>query len=202
MTTFLLIRHAATDSVGQRLSGRTAGVHLNEAGRAQAQALAARLKDMPITAVYCSPLERAVETAAPIAAIFDIQPVINAYFLEIDFGAWTNRAFAELQESAHFQAFNAFRSHTRVPGGESMLEAQTRIITGMEQLCQQHPQETIAIISHADIIKAALAYYAGIHLDLMQRIEISPASVSILTIYNDTARILLINDTGQLNNSG
>ncbi len=194
MTKFLLIRHAITDSVGKHLSGRMAGIHLNEQGRMQAKRLAEQLGSLPIKAVYSSPLERAVETAGPIATKLHLENVINEDFFEIDFGEWTNKPFKEIENQPLFQRFNSFRSGTRIPGGELMLEAQARIIKGLEKLCIQHPRETVAIVSHADLIKAAIAYYAGINLDMLQRIEISLASVSIIEIYEETARIMLVND--------
>lgn len=198
MTRFLLIRHATTDSVGKRLSSRVAGMHLNEQGRAQAKKLAEQLKNLPIKAVYSSPLERAMETAEPVAQLLNLKAVIRVDFLEMDFGEWTNCSFEDLREQSQFQRFNQFRSCTRIPGGELMLEAQLRMINGLEKLRLQHPDETVAVVSHADMIKAALAYYAGIHLDMFQRIEVSPASVSIIEIYDETARILLVNYTGEI----
>ncbi len=198
MTKFLLIRHATTDSVGKRLSGRTPGVFLNEEGRAQAQNLAKRVASLPIKAVYSSPLERAVETARPIAEMLHLKTTISNDFLEIDFGEWTNRLFDELHKDVQFQRFNSFRSGTRITGGEAMHEAQARIITGLQKLCVQHPNEAVAVVSHSDLIKAAIAYYAGIHLDLFQRIEVSPASVTIIEMYNETPRLMLINHTGNL----
>jgi len=199
MTKILLIRHATTDSVGKRLSGRTPGVHLNSEGQAQAQKLALRLAGLPIAAIYSSPLERALETAGPLAENHNLQTIINEDFLEIDFGKWTNRTFTELQNEPQFKLFNQFRSGTRIPDGELMLEAQARIVSGLQKLCAQYPHETIAVVSHSDLIKAAVAYYAGIHLDMFQRLEISPASVSIIQIFDETAQILLVNDTGEFN---
>jgi len=198
MTKILLIRHATTDSVGKRLSGRTPGVHLNAEGQTQAQQLAERLNGLVVAALYSSPLERAVQTAEPIAKLQHLQTIISEDFLEINFGDWTNKTFAELQPEPQFSLFNSFRSGTRIPGGELMLEAQARIIAGLQKLCLQHPHETIAIVSHSDLIKAAVAYYAGIHLDMFHRLEISPASVSIIQIYDETAQIMLVNHTGEL----
>jgi probable phosphomutase (TIGR03848 family) len=198
MTKFLLIRHALTDSVGKRLSGRTPGVPLNIEGQAQAQQLAARLAQVHLDAIYSSPLERAVQTAAPLATQHNLEPIINNDFLELDFGNWTNCTFQELQEQPEFQRFNSFRSNTRIPGGELMLGAQARAVAGLGKLCAQHPGQTVAVVSHADLLKAAVAYYAGIHLDMFQRLEISPASVSVLEIFEETARILSLNDTGGL----
>ncbi|QJD96825.1 histidine phosphatase family protein [Mucilaginibacter robiniae] len=198
MTKFVLIRHATTNSVGYRLSGRTPGISLNEEGKAQAQTLAERLTHLPLSAIYSSPLERAVETAEPIAASHQLTSTICEDFLEIDFGQWTNKTFKELESELTFKLFNSFRSYTRIPGGETMTEAQLRIINGFEKLRSQHEQETIAIVSHVDLIKAAITYYAGIPLDLFQRIEISPASVSIIELYEETARITLLNHTGDI----
>ena len=199
MTRFLLIRHATTDSVGKRLSGRTPGISLNEEGRTQAQALAERLAGLPIHAIYSSPMERAVQTAEPIAQATNLEIEICEDVLEMDFGHWTNAAFKELETQPLFQRFNTFRSNTRIPGGEMMLEAQARIVAGLEKLSAQHQNQTVAVVSHADLIKAAVAYYAGIHLDMFQRLEISPASVSILELYDETARLMLINHTGSIN---
>jgi probable phosphomutase (TIGR03848 family) len=198
MTRFLLIRHATNDTVGKRLTGRMAGVTLNEEGKAQAQKLAERLIELPIAAVYSSPLERALETAAPIANLLRLEKIVCEDFLEIEFGEWTNAAFKELEDQPQFQRFNSFRSCTRIPGGELMLEAQVRIMKGLEKLRIQHPDQTVAVVSHADLIKSAVAYYAGIHLDMFQRIEISPASVSVIEIHDESARILLVNHTGEI----
>lgn len=198
MTKFLLIRHATTNSVGKRLSGRTPGVSLNEEGQQQAAQLAERLSNVQLAAIYTSPLERAVETTQPLAAAKQLNYTIADDFIEMDFGQWTNLTFQELDSDAQFKLFNQFRSNTRIPGGETMLEAQLRIVTGMQKLCKKHPNETIAIVSHSDLIKAAVAYYAGIHLDMFQRIEISPASVSIIEVYDETARLILLNHTGEI----
>jgi len=199
MTRFLLIRHATTDSVGKRLSGRTPGVSLNEEGRTQAQNLADRLASLPINALYSSPLERAVQTAEPISRAKGLEIIICEDVLEMDFGQWTNCSFKELENDSIFQRFNTFRSNTRIPGGELMLEAQARIVRGLEKLGAQHLNQTVAVVSHADLIKAAVAYYAGIHLEMFQRLEISAASVSVLELYDETARLLLINHTGEVN---
>jgi probable phosphoglycerate mutase len=196
MTKFLLIRHATTNAVGKSLSGRLPGIDLNDAGRAQAQLLGERMRNLPISAIYSSPLERAVQTAAPIASALDLSCNIAEDFLEIDFGNWTNRRFAELENDADFKRFNSFRSGTRIPGGETMQEAQSRILRGLERLTFDHPGETVAVVSHSDMIKSAVAFYAGIHLDMFQRIEISPASISVVEIYDDFARILSLNHTG------
>lgn len=196
MTRFLLIRHATTQAVGRHLSGRMPGVPLNEEGQLQAQLLAQRLAVLPLAALYSSPVERALQTAELIGKVLQLPILSSDDFLELDFGRWTGAGFEDLSGDKQFQRFNAFRSHTRIPGGETMLEAQVRIVGGLQRICEKHGNETVAVVSHSDLIKAAVAYYAGIPLDLFQRIEISPASVSVLELYEDTARILLVNEVG------
>lgn len=196
MTTCLLIRHATTDHVGHVLSGWTPGIHLSALGVRQAEALAARLAELPLAAIYASPLERAQETAARIAAGrgIDVQTVPEAG--EVRFGEWTGRSFAELAGDAEWQRWNALRSIARPPGGESALEVQTRIVALLELLLMAHTGACIAIVSHADVIKLALAHALGSPIDLMRRIEISPASVSTLALDLMDARVLGINDAG------
>jgi probable phosphoglycerate mutase len=174
------------------------GVNLNEEGKDQANRLAERLKDLAISAIYSSPLERAIETAEPLAQLLNKGVFISEDFLEINFGDWTNLTIEELEQDSTFQLYNSFRSFTHIPGGELMLEAQTRFIKGLQRLCVQHPNETVAVFSHGDLIKAAVAYYAGTPLDLFLRIEISPASVSIINVFEETAQIFLVNDTGEI----
>jgi probable phosphoglycerate mutase len=198
MTKFLLIRHATNYTVGKRIAGRMAGVSLNEEGQEQANKLAHRLKDLPISAIYSSPLERAIETAEPLAATLGKEVKVNEDFLEINFGNWTNLTIEELEKDATFQLYNSFRSFTEIPGGELMVEAQVRVIKGLKKLCIQHPNETVAVFSHGDLVKAAVAYYAGIPLDMFLRLEISPASVSIINVFEETAQIQLVNDTGEI----
>lgn len=196
MTRFLLIRHAVTDAIGKNLSGRMAGIHLNEEGEAQAQDLAHRLAVLPIEAIYCSPVDRARQTAEPIAKVLQLQTIMRTDFQEIDYGEWTGETITGLSAQPQFALFNSFRSNTRIPGGETMLEAQARFISGLQKLAAKHMGRTVAVVSHSDMIKAALAFYLGIPLDMMQRIEISPASVSLLELYEETARVLLVNEVG------
>jgi probable phosphomutase (TIGR03848 family) len=198
MTRFFLIRHATTDAVGKKLSGRMNGVHLNEQGKAEAQHMAERLGGLQVSAIYSSPLERAIETAEPVAKTLRIPIINNDDFLEINFGEWTNCSFKELELNHEFKLFNLFRSCTRIPGGEMMIEAQARIVSGLQKLYVQHPNKTVVVVSHSDLIKSAIAYYAGIHLDMFQRIEISPASISIIELYDEAVRILLVNGTGTI----
>ncbi len=199
MTKFLLIRHASTDALGKNLSGRKPAVPLNDKGIEQATALATMLANSKVSAIYTSPLERAAKTAEHIAETLKLPVQIEEGLQELDFGDWTDKSFDELSNDQRFLRFNTFRSGTRIPGGEMMLEAQTRILQAMQRLAEKHPKETIALVSHSDLIKAALAYYIGIPLDMMQRLEISPASISVLDLYPDFASLQLLNFTGYAN---
>lgn len=198
MTKILFIRHALTDAIGKRFSGRTPGVHLNNEGQIQAQKLAERLTGLSIAAIYSSPLERAVETAQPIAKQFNLPCITLEDFTEIDFGRWTNCTFEERESDPLFKNFNSYRSGTRIPEGELMLETQLRMIKGLEKLHAQYQNNVVAVVSHADTIKSAIAFYAGIPIDMCCRIEISPASISIIELHEESARILLLNGTGQI----
>jgi broad specificity phosphatase PhoE len=198
MTRFLFIRHATNDTIGKRIAARTPGVHLNEEGRQQAQQLAQRLKGLAVDAIYSSPMERTIETATPVADVLQLPIVTMDDFLEIDFGEWTNQTHEDLDKMRGFKLFNTFRSSTQIPGGELMIDAQSRVIKGLQKLLLKHPNQTVAVVSHGDPIKSAITWYAGIHLDLFHRIEISPASVSIIELYDETARIMLLNHTGEI----
>jgi broad specificity phosphatase PhoE len=171
------------------------GVVLSDAGRRQSALLAERLAGAPLRAVYSSPLERAQETAAPLAArlglAVETEPALN----EIDIGEWTGRGLDELRDEPLWQAFNLFRSGTRPPGGETMLEVQSRIVRFLDELRRRHPDEPVAAISHADILKSAVLYYLGMPLDLFLRIEIEPASVTVLELADWGPRLLLLNET-------
>jgi probable phosphomutase (TIGR03848 family) len=198
LTTFLLIRHAVHDLAEGTLAGHTPSVHLSEQGQQQAQRLATRLATLPIAAIYSSPLERTMQTAALLASRLDLPVQVSDGFAEIDFGEWTGKRFDDLAADPRWQAWNQFRSSAPLPNGGLMLEIQLRAVVTLHGLCQQHPDQIVAVVSHSDVIKAVVAHYLGIHLDLFQRIEISPASVSILAVHPWGAQVLRVNDTGDL----
>jgi broad specificity phosphatase PhoE len=196
MTTVLLIRHAMTDAAGVVLAGRRAGIHLNATGRRQARALPARLELALPSAIYSSPLERAIETASPLAEHCRLAVHARAALTELDFGEWTGCRIDALAGDARWQRFNTYRSGTRIPGGESMLEAQARVTGELAALRCAHAGKTIAVVTHGDVIRAALAHYAGAPLDHLLRLDIQPASISIVRIGDDQPRILLLNELG------
>jgi broad specificity phosphatase PhoE len=196
VTRVLLVRHATNDTVGRLVAGWTPGVHLNEEGRAQAERLARRLSAEPLRAVYTSPLERAVETAGPIAAAHGLEPSVCDALGEIRFGEWTGLSFEALEQDERWRRFNLFRGGTRAPGGEHMLEVQARVVAWLEGVRDRHPgPETVAAVTHGDVVKAALFHYGGVSFDQIHRWEISPASVSTLELDAWGARLVSVNDT-------
>jgi probable phosphomutase (TIGR03848 family) len=199
MTTFLLIRHALCDPVGRSIAGRQPGIRLNRAGREQADGLAARLQSVPLHGIYTSPLERAVETGEAIAAAKGMQAQIAEAWNEIDFGEWTGRAISDLDELPEWRRFNRFRSNSTIPGGENMAEVLGRVLPELERLRRLHPDPAacVAVVSHGDVLRSLIAHVLGIPLDLFQRLEISPASVSVLELTDDGGRVLLLNSSGE-----
>jgi probable phosphoglycerate mutase len=197
-TTVLLVRHGHTDWIGTGIAGRQPGVHLTALGAEQAARLPARLAALPIHAIYSSPLERTRETAAPLAAERGLDVRVCDEAIELGFGDWTSEAFATLERDVRWQRFNSLRSFTRAPGGELMPEVQTRMVRAIEGIRAAHRGETVAVFSHGDVIRAAMAYFLGVPLDLFQRIEIRPVSVSRLRLTDDGVLVLGVNDTGEM----
>jgi broad specificity phosphatase PhoE len=182
VTTFFLIRHGEKDADDQRLSGRLPGIHLTARGRRQAQALARELADAPIRRVYCSPLERARETAAPIAEARRLGVEICDELHELNCGAWTGRGFAELASDPRWTQYNQFRSASRIPGGDTALEVQARVVGQLLRWRAMFPREGVAVVSHGDPIRFAVAYFLGMPLDFYLRLEIGVGSVTELTL--------------------
>jgi probable phosphoglycerate mutase len=193
-TTFFLVRHAAHDRVGSILCGRMAGVTLGDAGKAQARRLSERFARENVACLLTSPLERAVETAEPIAARIGEPAQISEAITEIDFGAWSGMSFEALAQDPRWTAWNGARSVSRPPGGESMLEAQGRIVGALADLRDRHPGRSVLLVSHSDVIKAALLYHLGMSLDSYARIEIEPASISTLVVGDWGSKVLRLNE--------
>jgi len=193
--TVFLIRHATTCRVGKGLTGWLPGHSLDENGRRQADELASRLAAAPFTAIYSSPLERAVETAAPLARQLGLEVRLEKDFGEVRFGDWQGKDFTEIERDSRWKPFNSYRSFTRAPGGEMMLETQARMVRGLLNLAESHGGQTVAVFSHADAIKSALMHFLGIPLDFHQRLEILPASVSVLDLHPELPLAKVINST-------
>ena len=199
MTALFLIRHAANNfTQEEKLAGWLPGVHLNEQGHQQAGQMAVRMDKVKLDAIYSSPLERAVETAEYLAKPrgLEIQP--REGLGEIRLGQWEGQKIDDLNKSDEWRLFQFYPSGARPPGGESGRQVQMRALDEIEAICAAHPEGSVAIVSHADTIKAIVAHYAGVHLDLFQRIVISPASVSVIWIGPQGPRLVRLNDAGPL----
>ncbi len=200
MTTIILVRHGENDWVKKnRLAGWISGVHLNNNGHEQAQAMAERLAHLGVTAVYSSPVTRCVETAHYIAQSHQLDIIQLEDVGEVRYGKWEGKKIKKLAKKKPWFTVQFFPSRMRFPEGESLTEVQFRAVQAFEALCQQHPDGVIVVVSHADLIKLVLAHYLGVHIDLFQRIVIAPASVSAIALHPDgRVRILRLNDNGSL----
>jgi probable phosphoglycerate mutase len=197
-TLLLLVRHGETPTTGMVLPGRAPGLHLSDRGRAQADVVAGRLAAVPVDALYSSPLERARETAEPSAVRTGLVVDEDAGLTECDFGGWTGAALAELAGLPQWQAVQHSPSTFRFPDGESFLEMQSRIVGALEVLRAARPGAVVVCFSHADPIKAAVAHALGMHLDLFQRIVISPGSVSAISyLEGQSPAVLTVNSTSE-----
>jgi probable phosphomutase (TIGR03848 family) len=196
MATILLIRHATTAVTGTRLGGRT-DAPLDGAGRRQAEATADRLANLPIKAVYASPLARAVETAEIIAAPHRLEVRGCEGVIEVEYGRWTDRPLKPLTRNKLWAVIQARPSLVRFPDGETIRSAQLRAVDALEEIAARYRNGIVAVVSHADIIKAVVAFYAGMPLDAFQRLAIGPASVTVLAISDGVRPTLLrLNDEG------
>jgi broad specificity phosphatase PhoE len=198
MAEFWLIRHGSTDALGRSISGWQPGVSLSAAGEREVRALAARCGSAAIGCVYSSPLERTLSTARALAGRVGCALHEDAELGELHFGEWTGASFEALHGDPRWHGWNSFRCGTRAPGGELMLEAQTRAVRSLLRLREQHAEQRVAIVSHGDVIKGLLCYFLGMPLDLHTRLEISPASISQLDLGADFARVARINDCAHL----
>jgi probable phosphomutase (TIGR03848 family) len=199
MTRLLLVRHAHNPYLDtRRLAGRLPGVHLTEKGRTQAEALAGRLAPLQIAAIYSSPMERAIETGQPVAASHGLEIQILPEVNESDCGEWTGRTIEELATTDIWPKMQTYPSGTPHPGGEGITAVQERMVRGINAICAAHPDGLVVVVSHADPIKAALAHYTGLHIDLFQRLVVDPASVSELAFTPQGPKLIRCNDTAHL----
>jgi probable phosphoglycerate mutase len=196
-TTLLLIRHGFNETVGVRLAGSEA-VALDARGRAQADALVARLARARIDAIYTSPIARARETAAPLAAARQLPAIDLLDVTEFRMGEFDGQRFDALNADPRWQRFCAQRGVTRAPGGELMIELQARVIAGLMRVAESHPGGTVAIVSHADPIRAAVLFTLGSPLDYYYRLDVAPASVTVIALRRDGPALVKLNDTGEL----
>ncbi len=196
MTRLLLIRHAPTPETGNKLTGRRAGVGLDAAGKEVASATATALADVDLAAVYSSPVLRCRQTARIIAEPHGLEITQYRNLTEVDYGTWTGRSLASLRRTKLWQQLLAAPSRTRFPGGELLGDVAARAVRSCEELAGVHGKDTIAVVSHGDVIKAALAHYLGVPVDLFQRLWVAPGSWSVVDLpAAGVPRVLAINRT-------
>jgi len=198
MSVLLLVRHAVTDQTGKRLYGRTPGIAISEEGRGQAEVLAGHMAPVRLAALYSSPLQRCLETAETLAAARGLSPEVTEDLNEIDYGDWAGRTFASLGRMRAWTSLRRRPSAASFPGGETLVAAQARSVRAVEGIAARHPRGVVAVVTHGDVIRLSLAHFAGVHLDLYQRLEVSPASVSVLRLGRGGPRVVRMNDTGTL----
>jgi probable phosphoglycerate mutase len=216
-TLVVLVRHGATETTGKVLPGRAPGLHLSDRGREQADAAAARVaalvarssggdkdgkkkvgakangSDAPKVALYASPLERTSETAAPIATALGVEVVHDDGLLELDMGEWTGLELAAARKRKEWNAIQRYPSSFRFPDGESFIDMQTRMVTTVERLRERHEGGLVVAVSHADPIRALVAHAMGTHLDLFQRIVVSPCSLTGIAYSSEGPTVLMVN---------
>jgi broad specificity phosphatase PhoE len=202
VTTLLLVRHAAHDWLGRGIPGRLPGVALNDEGRGQARELAERLSALRVDAIYSSPQQRARETIRPLANRLSLPMGTADEFDEVDFGDWTGRSFAQLEadDAARWRQWIGQRSQAQAPGGEAFAAVGQRVWAGIGRLRDAHPGRTVLVASHGDVIKAALARVLGLSLDNLERLDIAPASLSMLGAAGEGWQVRRVNQplTGPL----
>jgi probable phosphomutase (TIGR03848 family) len=197
-TRLVLVRHAVTAHTGPLLSGRMPGVDLSEKGVGQAEAAAQRLAKLPIAAVYASPIERTTQTAQRIAGHHNLDVIPLEGVIEAEYGDWTGGKIVELAKTDEWKVVQVAPSRARFPNGESIREMQARTVAALDDVVARHPNETVVVVSHADPIKSAIAHYTGMHLDLFQRVHVSPASATVFDFHTYGVMLVKCNDTGGL----
>lgn len=193
-TTFFLIRHGSHSLLGKTLAGRMPHVHLDADGTQQARRLAELLAGERLDLLSASPLERAQETAAPIAQRTGLPIETTDALNEVDVGAWTGRTFDDVALDPRWKQWNEVRSVARAPGGETMIEVQHRAVGYLEAVRSRLPDGQVALVSHADVIRPILLYHLGVSLERYDRIEVSPGSLSLLAVGDWGAKLLSLNE--------
>ena len=174
----LLVRHGHTEAVSRYLAGRASGVGLSAAGRRQAEDLVTAFAGRPLHAIYSSPMERCLATAAPLARARGLDVRVDPDLTEAKFGEWTGRTFADLETLPEWQAFNTRRATAPVPGGEAAADVQRRMLAALDRIRRAHPGDTVAVFSHADPIRYALLHARALPLDRVHDLAIDPASIT------------------------
>ena len=194
MTVFHLLRHGEHGLLGKVLAGRMPGVVLTERGRAEIAAVADRLAGDKVAALYASPLDRTRESAEILSERLGLPIEFRDDLIELDYGEWTGATFDAIRADPIWRQWSGIRSIARIPGGETMREVQRRAVEALMDLQMRHPDDTVAIVSHGDVIRAALVFALGMPLDFYHRIEVSQGSISTIRIEPDTIRVLRVNE--------
>lgn len=194
-STFIFVRHGDSEEMRERLVGRAPGIGLTPEGKTQADAAAQSLASFPVARILSSPQPRARETAELIGSILHVSVESHPDLDEFDFGDWTGMGFAHLENVPEWKLFNSRRSLTRAPGGESLRDVQTRVLRAVLALHSASQGNTFILVTHADVIRAALTYFSGTALDLFLRFAIDPASWTIVQMSNADVQILCVNRT-------
>jgi len=196
-TTILLVRHGQTPTTGRLLPGQARGLHLSDDGKKQAEAAAARIARLKrVTAVYASPLERARETAMPIARARGLAMRIERGLMDLDVGRWTGERLDKVSKRPEWSTVQRNPSGFRFPGGESFMEMQTRMTDTLARLVERHRGGVVVAVSHADPIKAVVAHALGMHLDLFQRLNVAPGSITTIAYSIGPPMVLGVNALG------
>lgn len=193
-----MVRHGLTARTGVKLSGWTPGVSLNAAGRAQAEGLVARFEGVALDAIYASPLERTAETAGPLARARGLKVRTREEIGEVRYGALEGKSLKVLAKSKLWQDLRSWPSNVRFPDGESLRETQARAVGAVERLRDEHPGGSVAVFSHGDWIRLAMAHFMGVHVDLYRRLMVEPVSVSAVQLTAHGPIVWRLNDTGTL----
>ncbi len=196
MTTFLLMRHGACDPIGRYLAGRSPGVRLNTEGVRQAKRLAEWLAPLAPDAIYSSPLERTLETVAPLAASLGLDVCQVPALIELDFGEWTGKTFVELEQDPRWTQFRTRRSATRIPGGEIIGEVQDRAVAALRVIQSAHPSGRVVVCSHGDVLRSIVCWGLNVGLDDLLRFDVSPASVTTLELNERAPKFGVLNWRG------
>jgi probable phosphoglycerate mutase len=196
MTTFVLVRHAESIAARGAIAGRTPGLHLTADGVADAARLVDRLSTLALDAVYSSPTQRALETAQPLARGRGLLLRIDEALEEVDYGYWTGKSFDDLADDDQWRAWNAHPGDMTAPNGESIVDVQRRVVTAMRRVCGDHPDGTAVLVTHGDVIRAAVAHYLGMPLDLSRRIEITKTSATVIVDTGADVVVRAVNTSG------
>jgi broad specificity phosphatase PhoE len=197
MTVFHLLRHGERVD-GRVLAGRMPGIGLTERGCAEISAMAERLAGDDIAAIYSSPLQRTRESAEIVAARLGLPIAFRDELIELDFGEWTGATFDQIRTDPRWIPWNTRRSLATIPGGESMREVQRRVVEALLDIADNHPDQAVLVVSHGDVIRAALVFALGMPLDFYGRIEVAQGSISTVRLDQGGIRVLAINERPRL----